>query len=137
MERREFVAICATAAAALLAGCVSMVTHPVPMSGGRVRLSVAAFPDLAQPNGAIKVQPAGFPEPIYVLTGASGYAALSPVCTHKGCTVDVNGARLVCPCHGSTYDREGRGLKGPAERALARYAVTREGDWLIIDLGDA
>ena len=126
MERREFVAICATAAAALLAGCVSMVTHPVPMSGGRVRLSVAAFPDLAQPNGAIKVQPAGFPEPIYVLTGASGYAALSPVCTHKGCTVDVNGARLVCPCHGSTYNDAGVRVYGPAPRSMDTMKITIE-----------
>ena len=135
MERREFVALCATAAAGLLAGCVSMVTHPVPMSGGRVRVSIPAFPDLAESNGAIKLQPAGHPDPIYVLAGASGFAALSPICTHRGCTVDVNGSRLVCPCHGSTYDREGRVLKGPAERALRRYQVSREGDSLVIDLG--
>lgn len=135
MERREFVALCATAAAGLLTGCVSMVTHPVPMTGGRVRVAISEFADLAQPNGAIKLQPAGHPDPIYVLSGAAGFAALSPICTHRGCTVDVSGARLVCPCHGSTYDREGRVLKGPAERALTRYPVARDGDALIIDLG--
>ena len=135
MERREFVALCATAAAGLLAGCVSMVTHPVPMSGGRVRLSLATFPELARPEGAIRIQPAGHPDPIYVLSGSERFTALSPICTHKGCTVDVSGARLVCPCHGSTYDREGRVLKGPAERALARYAVRREGEELVIELG--
>lgn len=135
IPRREFVVLCAAAAAGLITGCVSMVTHPVPVTGGRVRLSIAAFPDLAQAHGAVKLQPSGFPDPVIVLAGTAGFTALSPICTHRGCTVDVNGARLVCPCHGSTYDRSGRVLKGPAERALATYAVSREGDTLIIDLG--
>ena len=135
MERREFVALCATAAAGFLTGCVSMVTHPVPMTGGRVRLAVSAFPDLSRPDGAIRIQPAGHPEPIYVLADSGRFNAVSPICTHRGCTVDVSGARLVCPCHGSTYDREGRVLKGPAERALTRYVIHRDGDDLLIDLG--
>ena len=134
LHRREFVAVCALAAAGLLTGCVAMVTHPVPVTGGRVRIDLASFPDLASPGGAIKVQPEGA-ESLYVLAAGDGFVALSPVCTHRGCTVDVHGERLVCPCHGSTYDREGRVLKGPAERALARYAVTREGNTLVIDLG--
>ena len=136
LDRREFVSTCATlCAGALLGGCVSMVTHPVPIVGGRVRLSLAQYPELARPDGAIRVQPEGHPEAIYVVTTPEGFAALSPTCTHRGCTVDVSGARLVCPCHGSTYDREGRVLKGPAERALPRYAVTRTGDELVVELG--
>jgi len=136
LERREFVALCAAAAAGLLTGCVAMVTHPVPMTGGRVRVDLAAFPELGQPQGAIKVQPDGHPDPIFVLAEPPGYTAMSSVCTHRGCIVDVNGARVVCPCHGSTYDRSGRVLKGPAQRALARYPVAREGDVLVIDLGN-
>jgi Rieske Fe-S protein len=136
LDRREFVAICAVAGAGLLlGGCVSLVTHPVPMSGGRVRLMLASYPELAKPDGAIKIQPDGHDEPIYVLAGPSAsFAALSPICTHRGCTVDVQGPRLVCPCHRSTYDREGRVLRGPAQRALTRYPVTREGDELVIEL---
>ena len=52
----------------------------------------------------------------------------------RGCTVDVHGERLVCPCHGSTYNRSGEVLKGPAQRALQRYAVARVGDTLTIEL---
>lgn len=134
MERREFIATCAIGGATLLlGGCVAMVTHPVPMQAGRIRLSLAAYPDLGKPNGAIKVLPAGGSEPIYVLAHENGeFRALSPICTHRGCTVDVQGARLVCPCHGSTYDRNGAVLRGPAERSLTRYEVTRDGDTLII-----
>jgi Rieske Fe-S protein len=49
--------------------------------------------------------------------------ALDLVCTHLGCTVAVTPAGLVCPCHGSRFDREGMVLKGPADRPLKRYAV--------------
>jgi cytochrome b6-f complex iron-sulfur subunit len=136
LPRRDFVALCMSASAgSLLAACYSLVTHPVPVSGGRVRIALASYPDLGKPDGAIKILPQGFDEPIYVLAATAGaFSALSPICTHRGCTVDVEGSRLKCPCHGSTYDREGRVLRGPAERPLTQYRVTREGDELIVDL---
>ena len=134
--RREFVVLCAGGMAALLGACVSLVTHPVPVAGGRARLSLAAFPELAKPDGAIKIQPASLQDPVYVLALAGGtYAAVSPICTHRGCTVDVHGSRLVCPCHGSTYDREGAVLKGPAQRPLRKFPVTQAGHEIIIELG--
>ena len=139
MDRRDFVATCAmTCAGLVLGGCVSMVTHPVPVMGGQLRLRLADFPELAamEGDGAIRVQPAGREEAILILATANGgFTALSPICTHRGCTVDVSGARLVCPCHGSTYDRAGAVLRGPAERALASYPVRREGDLLIVEVG--
>jgi Rieske Fe-S protein len=132
IDRREFVVSCAVAGAALLAGCASLVTHPVPMAAGRVRLRVADYPDLQRPDGAIKILPQGQDDPIYVLASGEEFIAVSPICTHRGCTVDVHGERLVCPCHGSTYSRAGSVLKGPAQRALTRYPVERSGDSLTI-----
>ena len=49
--------------------------------------------------------------------------ALDLVCTHLGCTVTVTGSGLSCPCHGSRFDRQGRVLKGPADRPLIRLKV--------------
>ena len=46
--------------------------------------------------------------------------ALSLVCTHLGCTVQVSGERLSCPCHGSLFDLRGNVLQGPADRPLKR-----------------
>lgn len=136
IDRREFVVRCTgVSAALLLGGCVAMVTHPVPVQDGRIRLSIADFPELATPGGAIKIQPAQHDQPLYVLAHGDGqYVAVSPICTHRGCTVDVQGARLVCPCHGSTYSRAGEVLRGPAERRLTSYRIARQGDVLIIDL---
>ena len=135
IDRRGFVVTCALAGAGVLTGCIAMVTHPVPVSDGRVRLAIDAYPDLAKPDGAIKILPTAAADPIYVLAAGDGaYRAVSPICTHRGCTVEVQGARLVCPCHGSTYDRAGNVLRGPAERTLTTYPVSREGNQLVIDV---
>jgi Rieske Fe-S protein len=128
MDRRTFMLSSCIAGVAMLGACASLVTHPVPVAAGRVRLRLADYPELARADGAIKILPAGRDEPLYVLANAGEFVAVSPICTHRGCTVDVQGARLVCPCHGSTYDRTGVVLKGPAQRALTRFPVTRSGD---------
>lgn len=132
MDRREFVVSCALAGAALLAGCASLVTHPVPVAAGRVRLTLADYPELSRADGAIKILPQGQEDPIYVLASGEEFIAVSPICTHRGCTVDVQGARLVCPCHGSTYSRSGAVLRGPAQRALTRFPVERSVSELVI-----
>lgn len=139
MHRRTFVTTCACAlATAALGGCASMATRLVPASGGRVTLRVADYPELSREGGAIKILPDGMTDPLYVLAlGGGTYSVLSPRCTHRGCTVGVQGARLVCPCHGSTYDREGTVLKGPAERPLTRFPVSVANGVVEIRLAEA
>jgi len=136
--RREFVASTgALLIAPLLAGCASLVTRSVAPIDGKLHLALAHFPELSQPGGVLRVRPVGGTEPVYVLVDeARRHIALSPICTHLGCTVEVEPARIVCPCHGSTYDRQGNVLQGPAQRPLARYAVETTADGvLVIDLG--
>lgn len=65
---------------------------------------------------------------IAVLSNGEHVYALNLVCTHLGCTVNVTPSGLVCPCHGSAFDKEGRVLKGPADRALERYEVVTVGE---------
>jgi len=50
--------------------------------------------------------------------------AISLTCTHQGCTVQrqVNG-EFHCPCHGAIFDQDGKVVKGPAQRDLAKYKV--------------
>ncbi len=54
--------------------------------------------------------------------------AFSTVCPHLGCGVDYDAqARTFdCPCHGSSFDLDGRCLKGPALRGLDELEVTTE-----------
>lgn len=134
IDRRRFVTTCVSLCACGVAGaCASIVTRPVPVLDGRVRLSLRDFPDLLRPGGGTSVLPAGARDRLFVLAIADGsFAAISSRCTHRGCAIDVVGEHLVCPCHGSMYDREGRVVRGPAERSLERYPVTVAGDVLEI-----
>jgi len=60
------------------------------------------------------------------------FYALDLTCTHLGCTVTVTPTELVCPCHGSRFDRQGAVLQGPAERPLRRLEVRIEGErWVV------
>lgn len=140
MRRRTFLGtIGGAAAATALPACASLVATPVTPVNGEVRLSIRNFAQLEQPGGWLRLRPSGGSELIVVLALEGGrYAALSPICTHLQCTVNVEGPRLVCPCHGSTYDREGQVLRGPAQRALTRFPTTLspEGE-LVIRLGGA
>lgn len=77
-----------------------------------------------------------FPERrVFIVNEPQGFAAVSAVCTHLGCTVrHVAGEGFVCPCHGSRFDLEGRVVDGPAPRPLAWYGVSlsRRGE-LVVD----
>jgi cytochrome b6-f complex iron-sulfur subunit len=73
---------------------------------------------------------------LFVVRDASGFRALSAVCTHLGCNVAPDAGRgFACPCHGSTYDPDGRVLSGPAAWPLPHFplALSRRGE-LIVDL---
>jgi Rieske Fe-S protein len=135
MGRREFVerSLGAVFAASLLGGCASLVARTVTPIDGALRLALVHYPELTADGGSLKVIPKGASDPIYVLAlGNRRFAALSPICTHLGCTVEIEQSRLICPCHGSNYDREGRVLRGPAEFPLAKYPVELTADDVLI-----
>lgn len=60
--------------------------------------------------------------------------ALSLVCTHLGCTVQVNPDGITCPCHGSRFNLAGEVLSGPAPRALNRLPLQIQGAKVEISL---
>lgn len=64
------------------------------------------------------------------------YYAFSDICTHLRCSLsegDLNGTTLTCICHGSQFDvSTGDVLRGPAQRPVEVYAVTVQGDDLVV-----
>lgn len=137
LPRREFLALgaCALGCAAVTGCASSAAVHVTPVDG-RIVLHRNELRGLERPGGFVRLTPSGSAAAVYLLAlPDGGLAALSPICTHLGCTVDVSGSRLVCPCHGSTYARDGSVLRGPAERPLRRYPVTETSTGgLVIDL---
>jgi Rieske Fe-S protein len=130
--RREFVGLAASGVFG--AACASLVTTPVTPEAGKIRLVVRNHPNLDQPGGSLKIRPEGTSETLYVLAVDGGsFVVVSPVCKHQGCTVGIEGQRLVCPCHGSTYARDGAVLRGPTQAPLDRYDAHFADGILLID----
>ena len=61
-------------------------------------------------------------------------AVLSSVCPHKGCAIDYAAPtqRFECPCHGATFDVDGKRLSGPSQRGLDPLPFTVEGDRVLV-----
>jgi Rieske Fe-S protein len=135
-DRREFVRTGSAALAiSLLPGCASLVTRRVAIENGMVRLSRRQHPELSEPRGSIRLMPDGWSDPVFLVVLDDGsLAAVSSICTHRGCTVDLGGPGFACPCHGSQYDRGGQVVRGPASRSLQRFPVQVIGDDLVIDV---
>jgi Rieske Fe-S protein len=52
--------------------------------------------------------------------GDHAITVLSSICPHLGCPVNWNPeqVRFFCPCHGGTFDGDGRQVAGPPPRAM-------------------
>jgi Rieske Fe-S protein len=83
--------------------------------------------------GLVSSYPVGSLEPVGNLALAvgrdeKGLYAMTLTCTHAGCNMAVDGnvsaTGLVCSCHGSRFDANGGVTRGPAQEALAHFAVT-------------
>jgi cytochrome b6-f complex iron-sulfur subunit len=57
---------------------------------------------------------------IFVIRAEEGFYALIAVCTHLGCLTvyKPDTGEIACPCHGSTFQKDGRAIAGPAPQPL-------------------
>ncbi len=122
-SRRKFIG----ALVALLAGVFALGKFLRPQVRQKKTLLTLAKADVPV-HGALVYKEAR----VAVIREAGEIYALSLVCTHLGCTATVTPRELVCPCHGSIFDRRGKVIKGPADRPLARYAVEERGEKIAV-----
>jgi len=73
----------------------------------------------------------------WLINNPEGALALSWACPHAGCIVPWNAGegRFHCPCHNSTFDRQGVCTGGPSPRPLDLYSLTVAGGVVTIDTG--
>jgi Rieske Fe-S protein len=93
-----------------------------PAAGGTTK-PLAALADLTI-GQAVAAKAADGRNLLLTRTSQTEVVAFSAICTHQGCTVEPDGAKLACPCHGSVYDaRTAKVLSGPAPAPLHSVAV--------------
>ena len=76
---------------------------------------------------------------LLVRDGPDSVRAFDPTCTHQQCTVAFNARdrRFDCPCHGASYDMDGRPRDRLPKGPLKRYGARLEGDRILLDLEPA
>lgn len=112
LNRREFLATSAAAAAALVVveGCGDGQIGPTGVQlGAGLTIRVADFPGLVTEGTVVSISP----ERALVRTGATTFRGFSKICTHAGCVTEVRNNRFECPCHGSIFSNDGSVIRGP------------------------
>ena len=129
LTRRKFVKHTAMASAGTV--CLGLVvTSCAPYAYGthivekdRIRIPKAEFGK----KRFLIIKPAGLRTSVLLSKlSENNFSALLMECTHKQCTVNPTGEKLICPCHGSEFDLEGNVVKSPAEKPLTSFKVTQD-----------
>lgn len=116
MNRRSFLILGATCAA----GCAASVGANLP---GEKRVKVVNAGPAAQylaDGVCTRYRDFGF----FLVRRGANLFALSSICTHRHCQLESEPDRtFYCPCHGSTFDADGKVTEGPARRDLPKFEV--------------
>jgi nitrite reductase/ring-hydroxylating ferredoxin subunit len=62
-----------------------------------------------------------------------GVMAVSAICTHQACLLQLETDHLECRCHGSAFAIDGELLRGPAKDPLPHFAVRVEAGRVWVD----
>ncbi|HEY3449786.1 MAG TPA: Rieske (2Fe-2S) protein [Myxococcales bacterium] len=117
MQRRTFLHALLAAATAALIAAWGLLSAARRKSAASRRISVAA------PT----VDGVTFDEDVLLVRRGGQLKAYWSRCPHLGCRIQrVEGEQLVCPCHGSRFDLDGRVLTGPASTDLRALEFERE-----------
>jgi cytochrome b6-f complex iron-sulfur subunit len=115
-----------------LGGIVKYLSYePYPAPATKFDLGLAQ----GMPTGSILTIPEANAA---LLPTADGFEAVSLVCPHLGCIVELKKTEFACPCHGSKFNLDGTLKKGPADRGLQTLALEVDSNGhLILDTSNA
>jgi cytochrome b6-f complex iron-sulfur subunit len=100
--------------------------EPLLMPDGKFYVAKVAPDDAIQPAADEDGQ-----------VNSANIMAIYQVCVHLGCLVPYipTDKLFICPCHGSTYQRDTQYVRGPAPRNLDQFRVQVVNDTVIVNTG--
>jgi Rieske Fe-S protein len=143
MDRKKFIHSCcftglALSSISLLESCSSAIyTAKHNLSGGKISVDESEFTIMTKKGPRFRkfvlVRNETLQFPVYLnRLGEHQYRAVYLKCTHKGCEVRPQGTILVCPCHSSEFDVNGKVFSPPADEDLKQFPVSVEENKIII-----
>jgi len=119
LNRRELLVLAAGAATVACLGCMGSLTVATTEP---VTLDVGPVADYKADGITSKWMS---DDKVAVIRHNGTLYASSALCTHRGGTIQpVDDASFECPRHHAKYDIEGNVTKGPAKKALVRFAIS-------------
>lgn len=111
INRREFLLL----TAGLVAGCKVVDDGVTPAASAERIINAGAVSNYATDGVYKNFRDQGF----FVIRQGETLFALSAICTHRKCKLTAEPNRsFSCPCHGSTFDMNGKVTRAPAKRDL-------------------
>ncbi|CAN5255419.1 Rieske (2Fe-2S) protein [soil metagenome] len=96
-----------------------------------IDLSNSSVADLNEQGGWLLIRDANT---LVVNVDGEMFRSFTSVCTHQGCSTNwaFSNSLLECTCHGSRFNTNGEVTRGPANRDLEEFSVTREDNLITI-----
>jgi cytochrome b6-f complex iron-sulfur subunit len=133
MSRRRFLSLIGWGAVAGVGGFLGAAMlgylYPNALKIAPSVFSIGRPEDLLSSEGRVFISK----QKAFVEVSHGRVRCMTAICTHLGCTVNAVDIGFRCPCHGSTYDLNGRNTGGPAPLPLDCYRIQRgaSGDLLV------
>lgn len=96
----------------------------VKITGDDLVVKLSDNAALAKVGGTVKVND----EIMLIRKSETEFLAVKTICTHKGCDVELEGDKFVCPCHGSEFTLAGKVTNGPAKTDLKTFETMFDSD---------
>lgn len=146
MDRRTFIVNCCKAGIgalilpSFLQGCGGIHYAANAVSNNKIVVKRTEFIETKKDGSSIprkfvviRTEKFNFPICVYKLD-ADTFSALLMECTHKSCELTPHGDYLICPCHGSEFNKSGQVQNPPAETDLQKFIVTTDHENIYIQL---
>lgn len=104
---------------------------------GQLVLPFSQFPELKTPGGVVSGVPQGYGKKLFIFAEDDGsYLGVDSICTHQSCAVnyDASAKGLLCPCHGSAFDKRGQVTNPPATRPLKTFTATADANGVTVQI---